>query len=339
MINQSSRPNWLATIFAARTVQLVIVLWLLATGVAYWFGRDGLPFDRPNFAGFSFFAQLGGTFALVLVLPLIHMGLTYLLTRNRPIPDLGERVASIAVARQETLLLIGYGLVMFVIGQLLGRAIWGAGFGGHMHGSLFGATRHTEPLEAIVWAIYNFTAFALLPYLYFRNKGYSAAALGLTTTNWLNDLIIILVIGSVGVVTDLFISNFLTLSGRQLLLGIPLAFALQMFGTALPIMIFIYSILLPRYVRLTGSTVTTVLLGGLTYASFHLFDSWTAYTSGPNVLLSIIFVFFQFFGPGMLKAYLTLRTGNAWVHLWGYHIISPHVTVDTPIIVDAFNIR
>jgi hypothetical protein len=30
---------------------------------------------------------------------------------------------------------------------------------------------------------------------------------------------------------------------------------------------------------------------------------------------------FQYFGPGMVKSVLTLRTGNAWVHAIAYHTI------------------
>ena len=54
--------------------------------------------------------------------------------------------------------------------------------------------------------------------------------------------------------------------------------------------------------------------------------------------LSVIFLMFQYFGPGMIKSVLTLRTGNAWVHLWAYHAIAPHVTVDTPNIVNVFKL-
>lgn len=39
-----------------------------------------------------------------------------------------------------------------------------------------------------------------------------------------------------------------------------------------------------------------------------------------------------------MKSYLTLRTANAWVHLRRYHAITPHVTGDTPMIVDVFRI-
>jgi hypothetical protein len=40
----------------------------------------------------------------------------------------------------------------------------------------------------------------------------------------------------------------------------------------------------------------------------------------------------------MIKSILTLRIGNAWVHLWAYHTIVPHVTVGTPNIVETFEI-
>jgi hypothetical protein len=77
----------------------------------------------------------------------------------------------------------------------------------------------------------------------------------------------------------------------------------------------------------------------LTYAGVHFFDSWTVYTTLNSGLLSAIFVALQYFGPGMAKSVMTLRTGNAWVHVWAYHAIDPHVTIDTPTIVRLFGIR
>jgi hypothetical protein len=50
-------------------------------------------------------------------------------------------------------------------------------------------------------------------------------------------------------------------------------------------------------------------------------------------------VFIQYFGPGMVKSVLTLRTGNAWVHVWAYHAIDPHVLIDTPTVVEIFQIH
>jgi hypothetical protein len=55
--------------------------------------------------------------------------------------------------------------------------------------------------------------------------------------------------------------------------------------------------------------------------------------------VAIIFVVLTFMGPGLIRSYLTVRTGNAWVHLWAYHAIAPHVTLDTPTLVRIFGIR
>jgi hypothetical protein len=70
----------------------------------------------------------------------------------------------------------------------------------------------------------------------------------------------------------------------------------------------------------------------------HLVEGWSVFDSPRNAALSVIFVLFQHFGPGMIKSVLTLRTGNAWVHALGYHAIAPHVIVDTPLVVKIFGI-
>lgn len=68
-------------------------------------------------------------------------------------------------------------------------------------------------------------------------------------------------------------------------IGVPAAFGLYVLGTSLPIMVFSYAILLPGYLNLTGSVVTTVILGGLSNAGLHIFESW----GGTDALLSLIF--------------------------------------------------
>jgi hypothetical protein len=117
--------------------------------------------------------------------------------------------------------------------------------------------------------------------------------------------------------------GFLGLSPRQLLLGAPLSFGIFFIGTVLPTMVLIYAILLPRFLKLTGSAISTVLLGGLMYAAMHIVEGWSAFDSPRDVALSLLFVLLQYFGPGMMKSVLTLRTGNAWVHALGYHAVAP----------------
>ncbi len=68
----------------------------------------------------------------------------------------------------------------------------------------------------------------------------------------------------------------------------------------------------------------------MTYAYLHMFEYWAIYDSLTNGALTIIFLFLQFAFPGLVKSFLTLRTGSAW---------APHVTVGTPHIIRVFGIR
>ena len=160
------------------------------------------------------------------------------------------------------------------------------------------------------------------------------------STNRRGDLLVIVVILALESTVQLLINGaILQLTPRQILLGAPLTFVLFLAGTGLPAMVFIFCILTPRYLRLTGSVPATVILGGLTYALLHIFDGWTTFASPSNAMLSVLFLLLFYTGPGMFKTFLTVRTGNAWVHLWAYHAIAPHTLIDTPIMVKVFGIR
>jgi hypothetical protein len=204
---------------------------------------------------------------------------------------------------------------------------------------MYGATMLARPGEVGVWAAYNFVVFAAVPYLYFRAR-YTPTQLNLRSSDRRNDALLILLVLAIESAVELvfFQKNIFGLTARQVLIGAPLSFVIFFFGTVLPTMVLIYAILLPRYLKLTGSTITTVLLGGLTYAAMHLVEGWSTFDSPRDIALSLLFVWFQYFGPGMIKSVLTLRTGNAWVHAIGYHAIAPHVLVDTPLVVELFRI-
>jgi hypothetical protein len=335
------RPPWAHFLFL-RSVQVVAGFWVLATIAVFLIVGDGeLPFgERPSLEGVLLAGQViygWATFGIALIL----IGVTYLVTRGRAVPDMAARAPEKTVALAETAALVGYGILVQLGGLLLGRALGDHAISLHMHGTLYGTEDPLSPREAVVWMLYNFIFYAVLPYLYFRSRGYSNEQLNLRSSNRANDALLILVILVLESAIELSLvsSAILELDANQLLIGIPLSFLLNLFGTGLPIMIFIYAILLPRFLKLTGSVAATVVLGGVVYATIHLLDSWTTYDTVTNGTLSVIFLMFQYFGPGMIKSVLTLRTGNAWVHLWAYHVIAPHVTVDTPNIVDVFKLR
>ncbi len=335
---EPGRRSWAAALLRQRSVQVTIAGWLLANLVVVLLAHGHLPFHRPSMHDASFGRQLlGPNLAMIYVLLLIAVA--FALTRRRVIPDVGARAPERAIARQEVTWTVLYGVAGLLGGLILARLLGYHPISFHLTGTLYGTDDVVKPAEVAVWAAYNFVVFAVLPYLYFRRR-YTPTQLNLKSTDLRNDVLVIVVILAIECVVELLglSSAIFNLSPRQIGLGVPLTFVIYFIGTVLPTMIFIQCVLVPRYRRLTGSTATTVILGGVTYTLLHCFDGWLAFDTVSATVLSVIFLFFQYFGPGMIKTVLTLRTGNAWVHVWAYHAIAPHALADTPNIVKIFKL-
>lgn len=322
-----------------RSVQLAVLGWLSANGVVLAVAGDALPFNWPTAAARTPVGHLVDA-NLVLVEVLILAALTYWITRKRTLPNLADRAPERSVAARETLLLLLYGAGGLGLGFILARLAGWHPFGLHLAGSIYGTHEHVSPAESIAWAAYNLVVYAVVPLLLFRRR-YSAEALNLRSSNRRADTILIGVILLVESLVQIAALNpeIFDLTPGQLLLGAPLTFTLYLAGAVLPAMIFIYAILVPRFIRLTGSVATTVILGGLTYTALHVWDAWTIFNSPGNAALSVVFLLLTYFAPGMFKTVLTVRTGNAWVHVWAYHALAPHTLADTPHVVHVFHLR
>jgi hypothetical protein len=321
-----------------RSVRITAAVWVTANVVVLLVAGDELPFDWPAVTGSSVEHLVSTNVGLLGIFGL--MALTCLLTRRRVRPDPAAGVADLATARRETVLLLAYGALGLLVGFLLARLFGWHPFGLHLAGSIFGTHDHVAPVEAIAWAGYNLVVYAVVPLAYFRRR-YSAAQLNLVSGDRRNDARVIAVV--LLVESAVQFATLSTLIGRlapgQYLVGLPLTFVLYLAGAVLPAMVFVYCILVPRFLALTGSIATTVVLGGVAYTLLHVWDAWTVLTSPTEGLLSIIFLFFTYFGPGMMKTVLTVRTGNAWTHVWAYHAVAPHVLVDAPHVVEIFRVR
>ncbi len=322
-----------------RSVQAVIVGWALLNLVVLLLARGPAVFDRPLLGDETYRSQLLDANAAVAE-ALVLIGIIALLTRRRVRPDLIARLPTRAVAARETTTLIVYGVFVQLGGISLGQVLGFNGFSFHLAGTIYGTHRHVEPVEALIWAVWNGAVYALIPFVIARRR-YSPTQLNLRSVDRRNDALVIVVVLAIEATAQLlaFGATIFDLSGRQALLGIPLSFALYFAGTVLPTMIFVMCLLVPRYLALTDSVPATVVLGGLTYAALHGYDSWMVFAGPGDIVLSICFLLLLYVAPGMVKTWLTLRTGNAWVHVWAYHAIAPHVIADTPHIVQVFRIR
>lgn len=321
-----------------RGVQAAVVAWIVGHLIVLWLAHGMLPFDRPAVAHLPFASQIAQpTMGMIEILAL--MVLTFLLTRRRAIPDMAARAPERPVAYRETFSVLAYAALGQVGGWMVGSEFGSRPFSFHLAGTLYGTSLAQTPTDVWIWASYNVLVFALVPYLYFRRR-YTNTALNLRSSNRRNDILLILVVMVIESAFEVIVfGGILQLTPRQALLGVPLSFAAFFVGTVLPTMVLIYAILLPRYLKLTGSAISTVLLGGITYAAMHIVEGWSAFGSPRETALSLLFVFFTYFGPGMIKSVLTLRTGNAWVHALGYHAVAPHVVADAPLVVRIFGIR
>jgi hypothetical protein len=323
----NERFNGIGWVVRQRALYVAILLWLLLSGAGFLFSRQ-----MPRFRGLV----TGSSEYLMLVV--LMFGLVVLLTRKRPVIDLAQRAPESSVARRETLAMWGYAAVVMVAGRLVGQHLFGEGIALHLNGSLVGATRVQSPIEVYTWAVYNGILLALIPYVVFRTRGYSNEQLSLKSANLKSDLLVIAVVLAFSAGMDMMGSNIFQLTRHQQLVGGLMSFWLHLFGTDLPIMIVLYSILMPRYFKLF-SPMTAYLLGAISYPTIHIFESGTRYDSIGAAARSLTFVYLLFIPAGLMKSFLTWRTGNAWVHVWAYHAISPHVTVDTRLIVNDFGIK
>jgi hypothetical protein len=323
----NERFNGIGWLVRQRALYVAILLWLLLSGVGFLFSQY-----TPRFRGLV----VGSSEYLVLVV--LMFGVVSLLTRKRRVIDLAQRAPERSIARRETLAMWAYAAVVMVAGCLIGQHLFDEGIALHLNGSLVGATRVQSPTEVYTWAAYNGTLLALIPYVAFRMRGYSNEQLNLKSANLKSDLLVIVVVLAFSAGMDMMGSNIFQLTRHQQLVGGLISFWLHLFGTDLPIMIVIYSILMPRYFKLF-SPMTAYLLGAVSYPTMHIFESGTQYDSIGAAAMSLTFVYLLLIPAGLMKSFLTWRTGNAWVHVWAYHAISPHVTVDTRLIVSDFGIK
>lgn len=317
-------------------------LWLGAIAlVVIHGGGEPFPIDVPTNPPWTVIERLTSAHVIALEIVVVGAIVAALTRRNRP--GTGELIArgpTRQVARRELAIAAAYLVLAQALGAALGHAAgWGA-LSYHLMGSVHGTHHHVERTVVVAWVAYNVVAYVLVPCIALSRR-YHPTELWLRSTDRRRDVLVVTVVLVLESVFQLlaFGAAYFALTGTQIAVGTVLSFAVFFVGTVLPTLVVVAVVVVPRVLVITGSQTAAVIAGGATYAALHLFDGWTDYSSPQLAALSVGLLVLQYLAPGMFKAWLTLRTGNAWVHAWAYHAVAPHVWADTPLIVRIFGLR
>lgn len=283
------------------------------------------------------------TEAAAVVVELVVLSALVLLITRRSRPTVDELCVdgpSRTSAVRELAWLTGWLVIAQGVGAVLGLVLHGHPISFHLPGSVHGTHHPPTPAATLMWAAYNGVVYVVVPLWWFGRR-YSRAQLWLRSRRPGRDLMIVMVVLTLESIAQLtlFGAAFIALTGTQMGIGTALSLGLSFVGTVLPTLVVVASLVVPRVLVITRSPVAATVIGGLVYTALHLFDGWTDYGSAQAAGLSLSLLVLQYLAPGMFKALLTLRTGNAWVHAWAYHAVAPHVWADAPLMVRIFGVR
>jgi len=110
-------------------------------------------------------------------------------------------------------------------------------------------------------------------------------------------------------------------------------------GAGLPVVVMMHMIFIPRVAVLIDNKLTVILLGGLFYSVFSLFDQGVDYSSFSSGFTSFTYIVMTQTLVGMGKATFTVVTGNPFVHFIALHVISARVPFDTRMYIEIFRLR
>ncbi|MFC3244772.1 hypothetical protein ACFOJ6_23920 [Gordonia humi] len=248
---------------SARAVVVGTVVGLIAVNaVLYGFAGGHLPFHASSLVDPPTGDAIVRADLMYLEVAALAV-MVYLFTRRREVPDIAERAPDRSRAGREIVAVVAYGAAVLVVGSIIGALCGWHAFGLHLDNMVIRSGDPVTPAEAICWAAYNVVAYAVIPLVVFGRR-YSAEQLNLRSSDRRADLMLIVAVLVVESAVQLAVSDstILDLTARQALIGAPVTFVLSFAGTVLPAMVFIYCILVPRFLRVTGSVPATVVLGG-----------------------------------------------------------------------------
>ena len=313
-----------------RTFLVGLSVWLVATVSYFLFASMDYPLSPIAVDGLE---SLLTFYIPVLVLTVF---LLLYLTRKRP-PVKWDKLYAVnkTTAKKEAWLSVGY--------LLLTQVILGFSFniGLHFPGTDIYSTGSHSQTDVWIWAVTYMITYTVLPLLWLRRRGFSLRKL-FSSLQWIRDLWIIITYWALdffGPILAGATEFFGGITASQYALGVPLGILVNALGAGLPVVVMMHMIFIPRVAVLVENKLTVILLGGLFYSVFSLFDQGADYSTLAIGLTSFTYVVMTQTLVGMGKATFTVVTGNPFVHFITLHIISARVPFDTRMYIDIFKLK
>jgi hypothetical protein len=295
------------------------VLWAVSWLIIILDGGRTLPYAPADRFGFF----MGEVVTAIMVFVLIW------LSRNRKPIDHRSDLPIRQTSLETVALLLYLVLIAVIVGPMLGVRPH-IGSAGLDHGSMHAWSSQTVR-SVMLWAGFYFCSIALIPFLVFTIwRGYSLKSMLLNfpePKKWIPYSLITAVISLGAFVGPAYF--------KLPLWGHLLTFLLFSLGTFIPVAILIQGLLAPRLAILTKSWISGSMLAGVTYGLYHSREFYLEWGTASQVAVSLAWITqLSFFG--VLKAVSTLRTGNAWIHIFNTHM--PHLS-EAPEIVRIFSFK
>lgn len=313
-----------------RTFLGALVFWLIATISYFQFVAMGYALSPIAVDGLK---SLLTFYIPVLVLTVF---LLLYLTRKRPPVKWDELYAvNKTTAKKEAWLSVGY--------LLLTQVILGLSFnmGLHFPGTDIYSTGSHSQTDVWIWAVTYMITYTVLPLLWLRRRGFSLRKL-FSSLQWIRDLWIIVAYWALDFFGPILAgaTDFIGgITASQYAQGVPLGIFFNALGAGLPVVVMMHMIFIPRVALLVKNKLTVIVLGGLFYSVFSIFDQGVDYSTLAIGLTSFTYVVMTQTLVGMGKATFTVVTGNPFIHFITLHVVSARVPFDTRMYIEIFKLK
>jgi hypothetical protein len=305
-------------------------IWLIATAAYFGFVFLGFPLSP--------IAENGLISLLTIYLPVLLLSvflLLYLTRKREAVAWSNLYAVNKNTAKKESWVTVSYlTLTQFILG-------FGFNMGLHFPGTdVYLSGSHSQS-DVFVWVISYTVIYTILPMLWLCQKGFSLKKL-FSSFQWKRDIWIIVpywALDFFGPILAGATDFFGGISTSQYAQGIPWGIFINALGAGLPVVVMMHIIFIPRMAVVFKNKLTVILMGGLFYSLFSLFDQGVDYSSAGIGLTSLTYIVMTQTLVGMGKATFTVVTGNPFVHFITLHVISARVPLDTRMYIEIFKLK